>query len=209
MRWLAASSPAEVRWETWYYFNDDVWAHLPRPATQWTATQQPGSSLNFSFSRFSQSSTIWLEGGAPSSNGQSWIRRRTRGVITSLAQFLRNQNIRRVRAEPSAGKEECCCRGEEWWWRVFLSSIDVSTVYTSLMVRRKDRNQSENNAEVKTGRTSCSKRIFLLPAFQVWRQAAFPFYKLVWVGSSDPLFWFVTLCFDMVNSAPQVLPVAF
>lgn len=47
-------------------------AHLPSPATQWTATQQPGSSLNFSFSRFSQSSTIWLEGGAPSSNGQSW-----------------------------------------------------------------------------------------------------------------------------------------
>lgn len=47
-------------------------AHLPSPATQWTATQQPGSSLNFSFSRFSQSSTIWLEGGAPSSKGQSW-----------------------------------------------------------------------------------------------------------------------------------------
>lgn len=46
-------------------------AHLPSPATQWTATQQPGSSLNFSFSRFSQSSTIWLEGGAPSSKGQS------------------------------------------------------------------------------------------------------------------------------------------
>lgn len=49
-------------------------AHLPSPATQWTATQQPGSSLNFSLSRFSQSSTIWLEGGAPSSNGQSWKR---------------------------------------------------------------------------------------------------------------------------------------
>lgn len=49
-----------------------VRAYLPNPATQCTATQQPGSSRNLVFNRFSQSSTIWLGGGAPSSNGQSW-----------------------------------------------------------------------------------------------------------------------------------------
>lgn len=47
-------------------------AYLPNPATQCTATQQPGSSRNLVFNRFNQSSTIWLGGGAPSSNGQSW-----------------------------------------------------------------------------------------------------------------------------------------
>lgn len=48
--------------------------YLPSPATQWTATQHPGSSWNFFFSRLSQSSTSLLGGGAPSSNGQSWGR---------------------------------------------------------------------------------------------------------------------------------------
>lgn len=49
------------------------WArtHRPRPATQCTATQQPGSSQNLVFNKLSQSSTILLGGGAPSSNGQS------------------------------------------------------------------------------------------------------------------------------------------
>lgn len=47
-------------------------SHLPSPATQWTATQHPGSSWNFFFRRLSQSSTSLLGGGAPSSNGQSW-----------------------------------------------------------------------------------------------------------------------------------------
>lgn len=46
----------------------------PRPATQWTAIQQPGSSRNWTFTRLNQSSTIWLDGGAPSSNGQSRTR---------------------------------------------------------------------------------------------------------------------------------------
>lgn len=32
--------------------------------------------------------------------------------MTSLAQFLGNQNKRSVRAEPAAGKEKCCCRGK-------------------------------------------------------------------------------------------------
>lgn len=63
--------------------------YLPRPATQWTAMQQPGSSLNFVFRRFNQSSTIWFEGGAPSSNAQSYWWRRE---ISSSALFLRNQN---------------------------------------------------------------------------------------------------------------------
>ncbi len=43
----------------------------PNPATQWTAMQHPGSSRNLVFSRFNQSSTIWVGGGAPSSKGQS------------------------------------------------------------------------------------------------------------------------------------------
>lgn len=46
-------------------------AHRPRPATQCTATQLPGSSQNLAFSRLSQSSTTLPGGGAPSSNGQS------------------------------------------------------------------------------------------------------------------------------------------
>lgn len=45
--------------------------YRPRPATQCTATQQPGSSQNLVFNKLSQSSTILLGGGAPSSNGQS------------------------------------------------------------------------------------------------------------------------------------------
>lgn len=73
-------------------------AHLPSPATQWTAMQQPGSSLNFNFSRFSQSSTIWLEGGAPSSNGQSWWGTETRK--SWCLQFIRNQK-----------KRSSCCGG--------------------------------------------------------------------------------------------------
>lgn len=53
----------------------NVWVcYLPSPATQWTATQHPGSSWNFFFSRLSQSSTSLFGGGAPSSNGQSWGR---------------------------------------------------------------------------------------------------------------------------------------
>lgn len=50
------------------------WAltYRPKPATQCTATQQPGSSQNLVLSKLSQSSTILLGGGAPSSNGQSW-----------------------------------------------------------------------------------------------------------------------------------------
>lgn len=44
----------------------------PSPATQCTATQLPGSSLNFICSRFSQSSTTWSGGAEPSSKGQSW-----------------------------------------------------------------------------------------------------------------------------------------
>lgn len=59
--------------------------YLPRPATQWTAMQQPGSSLNFVFRRFNQSSTIWLEGGAPSSNAQSYWWRR--GKLVHLPSF--------------------------------------------------------------------------------------------------------------------------
>lgn len=90
-----------------------VCAHLPSPATQWTAMQQPGSSLNFSFSRFSQSSTIWLEGGAPSSKGQSCRRRGRKREITSPA--LKQQQ----RAELAAGKEKCYCRGRDGW-RVFF-----------------------------------------------------------------------------------------
>jgi hypothetical protein len=58
--------------------------YLPRPATQWTAMQQPGSSLNFVFRRFNQSSTIWLEGGAPSSNAQSYW---WRGKLVHLPSF--------------------------------------------------------------------------------------------------------------------------
>jgi hypothetical protein len=46
-------------------------AHRPRPATQCTATQLPGSSQNLAFSRLSQSSTTLPGGGAPSSKGQS------------------------------------------------------------------------------------------------------------------------------------------
>lgn len=46
-------------------------AYRPSPATQCTATQQPGSSQNLLFSRLSQSSTILVGGGAPSSKGQS------------------------------------------------------------------------------------------------------------------------------------------
>lgn len=45
--------------------------HRPRPATQCTATQLPGSSQNLAFSKLSQSSTTLPGGGAPSSNGQS------------------------------------------------------------------------------------------------------------------------------------------
>lgn len=45
---------------------------LPSPATQWTATQDPGFSLNFPFISLSQSSTTFFGGAAPSSNGQSW-----------------------------------------------------------------------------------------------------------------------------------------
>ena len=50
-------------------------AHRPRPATQCTATQLPGSSQNLVFSRLSQSSTTLPGGGAPSSNGQSCRRK--------------------------------------------------------------------------------------------------------------------------------------
>lgn len=56
-----------------------VGTDLPNPATQCTATQLPGSSRNLVFSRFSQSSTIWLGGGAPSSKGQSLEGRKTEG----------------------------------------------------------------------------------------------------------------------------------
>lgn len=53
--------------------NMGCWAltYRPRPATQCTATQQPGSSQNLVFNKLSQSSTILVGGGAPSSNGQS------------------------------------------------------------------------------------------------------------------------------------------
>lgn len=54
---------------------------LPRPATQCTATQQPGSSMKRLLRRLSQSSTTLDGGGAPSSNGQSCIRN-TRQVTT-------------------------------------------------------------------------------------------------------------------------------
>lgn len=47
-------------------------SYLPRPETQWTATQLPGSSWNFFFSKLSQSSTSLFGGGAPSSKGQSY-----------------------------------------------------------------------------------------------------------------------------------------
>lgn len=46
--------------------------NLPSPATQCTATQLPGSSLNFVCSRLSQSSTTCSGGAEPSSKGQSW-----------------------------------------------------------------------------------------------------------------------------------------
>lgn len=47
------------------------WAYLPNPATQWTATQQPGSSLNLVLSRLIHSSMTSPGGGFPSSNCQS------------------------------------------------------------------------------------------------------------------------------------------
>lgn len=50
-------------------------AHLPRPATQWTATQQPGSSRNLVFSKLNQLLTTSAGGGLPSSNCQSYKHR--------------------------------------------------------------------------------------------------------------------------------------
>lgn len=47
--------------------------YRPSPATQCTATQEPGSSLNLVLSSFSQSSTISVGGGPPSSKGQSCV----------------------------------------------------------------------------------------------------------------------------------------
>lgn len=48
--------------------------YRPRPEVQCTATQLPGSSLNISCSRLSQSSTTCSGGPEPSSNGQSCSR---------------------------------------------------------------------------------------------------------------------------------------
>jgi len=45
--------------------------HRPRPATQWTAMQQPGSSLNLVFNRCNHFSLISNGGGDPSGNSQS------------------------------------------------------------------------------------------------------------------------------------------
>jgi len=45
--------------------------NLPSPATQCTAMQDPGFSLNFFFSNCSQPSTTSLGGAAPSSKAQS------------------------------------------------------------------------------------------------------------------------------------------
>ena len=59
--------PSWVEWQP----GCQALTYRPRPATQCTATQQPGSSQNLVFSKLSQSSTILLGGGAPSSNGQS------------------------------------------------------------------------------------------------------------------------------------------
>ena len=101
-------------------------AHLPSPATQWTATQQPGSSLNFSFSRFSQSSTIWLEGGAPSSNGQSW-RGRKREMM-SLAQFLGNQNKRKCEGCDQLQGNTNVAVGGGTVWEAFLT-VSVSSFF--------------------------------------------------------------------------------
>lgn len=51
--------------------------YRPSPATQWTATQLPGSSWNVFFNKLNQSSTSLFGGGAPSSKGQSWKRNHT------------------------------------------------------------------------------------------------------------------------------------
>ena len=52
---------------------DDIvqWTYLPSPATQWTATQHPGSSLNLFLRRLNHSSMTSPGGGVPSSNWQS------------------------------------------------------------------------------------------------------------------------------------------
>ena len=47
------------------------YSYLPSPATQWTATQHPGSSLKRAFSRLNHSSMTSIGGGVPSSNCQS------------------------------------------------------------------------------------------------------------------------------------------
>lgn len=102
-----------------------VTAYLPSPATQCTAMQQPGSSLNFSFSRFSQSSTIWLEGGAPSSNGQSCRKKREeKRKWCQWPPFLGNQNKRSEKAE-LRGKKNVVAAARTPVELVFLHNLNL------------------------------------------------------------------------------------
>lgn len=102
-----------------------VTAYLPSPATQCTAMQQPGSSLNFSFSRFSQSSTIWLEGGAPSSNGQSCRKKREeKRKWCQWPPFLGNQNKRSEKAELQ-GKKNVVAAARTPVELVFLHNLNL------------------------------------------------------------------------------------
>lgn len=71
--------------------------HRPKPATQCTAMQQPGSSLNLLFRRFNQSSTIWSEGEQPSSKGQSFIREgKKRASSHSFVQQLLKSHFKNI-----------------------------------------------------------------------------------------------------------------
>lgn len=63
----------EKKKTTPFSFAPKSFTHRPNPATQCTAMQHLGSLRNLVFTKFSQSSTIWVGGGAPSSKGQSCI----------------------------------------------------------------------------------------------------------------------------------------
>lgn len=69
--------------------------YRPSPATQCTATQQPGSSRNLVLSSFSQSSTISVGGGPPSSKGQSCVGKREREAFRVQGSI----NVKIVRLE--------------------------------------------------------------------------------------------------------------
>lgn len=65
--------------------------NLPSPATQCTAMQDPGFSLNFFFSNCNQPSTTSLGGAAPSSKAQSC--RKSKQLTSHKHSFIQNLKI--------------------------------------------------------------------------------------------------------------------